>query len=74
MVRNFWIKAVVDGYKTELEGGPRAKKDGMRVTLYQREGGEIVEAVKIACRADGDILLTTVDVGGERVGVYQTKR
>ena len=48
-VRNFYIEADIDGYKTLLKGGPRGKSDGMTVTLYQRNKGEIVTALKIEC-------------------------
>ena len=74
MVRNFWIEADIDGYKTDLKGGPRSKKDGLTATLYQRDDGEIKTAVKIYCCADGEKLKTEVEVDGKTVAVYETRR
>jgi hypothetical protein len=58
-VRNFWIEAHIDGRRTTLSGGPRARKGGLSLTLYQRSGGEIVEALSILGRArtDGSLWL-----------------
>ena len=73
-VRNFWVEADVDGYQTMLDGGPRRKDGGMDVTIYQRDDGCIKTAIRICCRAYGEKLVTTVDVDGERVGKYETRR
>ena len=73
-VRNFWVEADVDGYETYVKGGPRRKDGGMDVTVYQREDGGIKTAIRIVCRAYGNTLKTTVDVGGERVAELVTER
>ena len=65
-VRNFWFEADVDGYHTQLSGGPRAKDGGMDIVLYQREDGEIYTAMKIFCRADGPNLKTEIWIGGKK--------
>lgn len=48
-VRNFWINAYIDGRQTVLSGGPKNKEGGMRIEIYQREEGGIVNAVEIKC-------------------------
>ena len=46
-MRNFYMKAKVDGRKTPITGGPRNKDGGMFINLYQKEKGESVEILKI---------------------------
>ena len=46
-MRNFYMKAKVDGRKTPLTGGPRNKDGAMFITLYQKEKGESVEILKV---------------------------
>lgn len=57
IVRNFWLEALIDGRRSRLVGGPRAKDGGMSLTLYQRSGGSVVTAVEICCRYTMDGLL-----------------
>lgn len=53
-VRNFWLRARVDGRRSALVGGPRAKDGGMSLTLYQRRGGSVAAAVEVSCFAGAD--------------------
>ena len=46
-MRNFYMKAKVDGRKTPVTGSPRNKDGGMFITLYQKEQGESIEILKI---------------------------
>ena len=46
-MRNFYMKAKVDGRKTPITGGPRNKDGGMFINLYQKEKGESVEILKV---------------------------
>jgi len=46
-VRNFWIKADIDGRKTKVEGGPRAKDGGFTLTIYIRSEGSVEKALTI---------------------------
>lgn len=62
-VRNFWIDADIDGRKTMLSGGPRAKDGGMLVNIYQRDDGGIHRALRIECMECGDGTLKTVVLG-----------
>lgn len=73
-VRNFWVEADIDGYKTKLKGGPRNKNGGMKITLYQRREGEIVEAVSIYCHEKNGVLTTDVFVGNGFENDFVTKR
>lgn len=72
-VRNFWIEADIDGRATMLAGGPRGKRDGMDVTIYQRDDGSIKTAVKVFCREYGSKLITEVEVGDETMR-FETQR
>jgi hypothetical protein len=46
-VRNFWIEATVDGRKTPIAFGPRAKDGGFELKIYQREEGSSVHVLTI---------------------------
>ena len=46
-MRNFYIKAKVDGRKTPITGGPRNKDGSMSINFYQKEKGKSVEVLKI---------------------------
>lgn len=58
-VRNFWIKAEIDGREKTLGGGPVRKDGGFDLTVYMRREGEVIEPVTIIGRAneDGTLLL-----------------
>lgn len=57
IVRNFWLESVTDDGR-RVGTGPRARDGGMDVTLYQRDAGEVREALSILCRASADGTLT----------------
>lgn len=51
-VRNFYVKANIDGRETTLAGGPANKDGGMRVNIYQRDnngGGTEDPIIEIVC-------------------------
>lgn len=73
-VRNFWIDAEIDGRKTELCGGPRAKDGGMEITVYQRNKGQIEKGVRICSNKIGNDLVTVVFCNGAKVAEYITER
>ena len=59
-VRNFWIRANIDGRAQALEGGPRSKAGGFDLTIRARIDGEPHEALTILGRIDrmtGDIVM-----------------
>jgi len=53
-VRNFWIKADIDGRKTMLEGGPQRKDGGFSLTIFMRGEGGITKPLEIMGQADRD--------------------
>lgn len=73
-MRNFFVKASVEGYQTALGGGPRRKDGGMDVTIFQQNDGNIETAVRILSRANGNKLITTVYVNDEEVARHETVR
>ncbi len=73
-IRNFWIEANIDGYKTSPSGGPRSKDDGMNIIVYQREDGRIKKAIEISCLAFNGELQSTVYIDGKKVGSYVSNR
>lgn len=46
-VRNYWIETEVDGQRTTLAGGPKAKDGGFTTEVKVRNGGEIFTAATI---------------------------
>jgi len=58
-VRNWWIEADIDGRRTELSGGPRAKTGGFTLRIYQRNCGAIMTAARIEgfAKDNGDLIL-----------------
>ena len=59
-VRNFYVEANIDGRQTTLGGGPKAKTGEMSVRLYQRDDGEITDALLIECKEQDGVLVTEV--------------
>lgn len=51
-VRNFWLKARIDGRETTLEGGPRSREGEFSQTIYIRDKGDIVTGVNISGSVD----------------------
>ena len=77
-VRNFWLKANIDGRSTELTGGPQRKDGGFYLTVKQRDDGGIIEPIQVegyATEEDGEIILNLkVWLEGKEVGHFTTKR
>ena len=76
VVRNFYLEADIDGMKTKVASGPKAKDGGMTVYLHQRDDGDIVHnALKIRCtERDGKLLTEVFNPYGVCVYIYETKR
>lgn len=74
MVRNFYLEASVDGRKTDVGTGPRAKDGGMNLTVYQRNKGAIETVVSVYCVEEGGQLMTGVFFKGQLIGTYRTGR
>ena len=75
-VRNFWVEANINGYKSKVQGGPRRKEDGMEVTIYQRDNGEISTAFQVNCKVtpSGNLITSVFDENGKLLTSYQTTR
>jgi len=58
-IKNFYIDCEIDGRKSRLTGGPRAKDGGFNLTIYQRSDGEKIKALSVmgTVRANGDLAL-----------------
>lgn len=76
-VRNFYLKAQIDGRETLIGSGPRSRDGGMDVYIYQRHncGGSSYPVLKIYSRAFGDKLITyVVDEEGNTIKEIETVR
>jgi len=49
-LRNFWLSAHVDGRKTSIGSGPRAKDGGFTLQISMRENGERIAPIRIVGR------------------------
>lgn len=61
-VRNFYLKATIDGRKTPLSGGPGTKDGGMWLHVTRRNQGKIEDAISLECfvKTDGETLCINV--------------
>lgn len=59
-IRNFWVEALIDGRKTKLSGGPRGKRGGFSLTVFQRSQGGITRALIVDgfANEDGELNLS----------------
>jgi hypothetical protein len=64
-VRNFYLKADIDGRKTTLEGGPKNKEGGFDLTIYMRDKGSITTPVTINGRELNGKLYLEIYINGE---------
>ena len=70
-VRNFYLKANIDGYKTMLKGGPRRKDGGMEVTILQRD---IVAFIISSYERDGILYTDVMDKDRKVISTFKTER
>lgn len=42
-VRNYWLELEIDGRKTRVETGPRAKDGGFSLNIYMRNKGNVTK-------------------------------
>ena len=81
-VRNFYIKADIDGRKTKLAGGPASKDGGMNISIFQRDslgGGTkyaIIQIISYVAMLDGKRMLVTrvYDDCGNELKEYISER
>jgi len=79
-VRNFWIEVSADGYRQPVALGPRKKDGGFRLTVRQRDRGQVTCPLTLEGYAepDGRLRLTafadTGNPGSQRVLHHVTAR
>ncbi len=56
-VRNWWIEGEIDGRGLVKVGGPRAADGGFRLTVYQRDRGDVATACVLRGWVDGSGVL-----------------
>ena len=65
-VRNFWVDLSVDGRKSDVGTGPRAKDGGMIARFYIRDKGEVKNAVTVRCyERDGTLTLVVHSIASQ---------
>lgn len=59
VVRNFWMRATVDGHARSVEAGPRAKDGGLTIQVFMRDNGQVEHACTLRgwCGSDGRLYL-----------------
>jgi len=74
-LRNFWVEAAVDGRRTPVKFGPRAKDGGFRMTFYMRVEGVSIKALTIEGKASDDdkLLLMVNPTGGQPVQIISRR-
>ena len=75
-VRNFWLEADIDGRRTDLAGGPRAKDGGFSATVFVRQHGSIAKALTISgfTGADGQLRVDVRDGDGKELTTIRSER
>jgi hypothetical protein len=76
-LRNFWITAKIDGQKTKIAGGPRAKDGGFELTILMRDDGEKIHGLTVEGYASEDGRLRLVareSADADPVVDFETKR
>lgn len=75
-VRNFWIELYVDGSKTQVATGPRAKNGGFSLTIRQRDKGGIITAIKVRgwVTHNGYLVVEASATGHEETLTVETTR
>lgn len=65
-MRNWWIEGKINGRKTALAGGPRAKDGGFKLTIRQRDKGQSEAALTVRgiVLEDGRLQLVTIGENG----------
>lgn len=75
-VRNSFVSLEVDGRRSRIETGPKAKDGGLRTQFYVRDKGSVTRSVSIetSARRDGMLVLTVCDQHGNVIYAHETER
>lgn len=69
-IRNFWIKAQIDGRQTELASGPADDNGGFTAQVYICHNGESVQALRIyAAEEDGKLKIFGYPMNDQKLTV-----
>ena len=73
-VRNFWGSIESEG--RTVETGPSRKDEGIDITIYQRNAGEVTRAITARgwVEDDGTLVLTVYGPDGIRIFQHRTTR
>lgn len=76
IVRNFWLELSVDGSKSNVETGPRAKDGGFDLTILMRDKGGIIRPMSIRGYVDreGKLQLVAETKDGDHIIRVSTER
>ncbi len=73
--RNFWLEAEADGRASRVAFGPRAKDGGLRLSVYQRDGGQVRHVLRLEADArEGLLTLRVWDSEGRLLDNVTTRR
>lgn len=75
-VRNFWIDCYIDGRKTPMSGGPRAKDGGFTLYVKMRDKGGVTTPLVIQGILVGSVLhlVATDNMGKQTFLTHCTER
>ncbi len=59
-MRNFYLKANIDGRKTAIAAGPARKTGGMEVSILVNHKGQSTEACNVSCTENAGVLRVMV--------------
>ncbi len=74
-VRNFWLKADIDGRRSQFASGPRGRDGGFCLDILIRDRGDISpHPLRVWGRCIRGKLKVTVEDGNQTVFIKETER
>jgi hypothetical protein len=74
-VRNFWLKAQIDGQRSPFASGPRSKDGGFSLDiLYRERGAPHVQPLRVSGRCVGNRLTLDICDGPKTVFTKEVER
>ena len=76
VVRNFFVKGMVDGVKTPIHTGPKTAGGGFDLQFLIRDCGEVAQSVRVVGEhlEDGVLRIVVLDENGNEVHRHITKK
>jgi len=73
-VRSFWVEGQVIGRKTNVKIGTKAQTDRMDIKVFQRDHGDVTQALTVICdECEGTLRTRVIDPNtGETLFVHTT--